>query len=184
MSLRTRTTAPTERGLLRLLLVVTAVAVVAAVSTSLATGALAGEGRFSDVGADHPFADDIAFMAESGIAGGFPDGTYRPGEPVSRQAMAAFLHRAQTYRIEASLGLASNTPTVTATATCDPGETAISGGGTYQGPGRAFISASGPTAGGAWRTQFTTDGGLSPTNHSMTAFALCAPGDIDTDAQP
>ncbi|MCC5953410.1 MAG: S-layer homology domain-containing protein [Acidimicrobiia bacterium] len=48
---------------------------------------------FSDVGPDHPFAAEIAWLAGSGIAQGFADGTFRPGAPVSRQAMAAFLHR-------------------------------------------------------------------------------------------
>jgi hypothetical protein len=48
---------------------------------------------FSDVPPFHPFFDDIAWAASEGIAGGFDDGTYRPGSPVSRQAMAAFLYR-------------------------------------------------------------------------------------------
>jgi hypothetical protein len=48
---------------------------------------------FSDVPAGHPFHDEIAWMASSGVAGGYPDGTFRPTEPVSRQAMAGFLHR-------------------------------------------------------------------------------------------
>lgn len=48
---------------------------------------------FSDVGATHPFAVDIAWMRAAGVTTGNADGTYRPGSPVSRQAMAAFLHR-------------------------------------------------------------------------------------------
>lgn len=50
-------------------------------------------GRFGDVGDGHPFVTAIAWMAATGVAEGYPDGTFRPGEPVSRQAMAAFLHR-------------------------------------------------------------------------------------------
>jgi hypothetical protein len=32
-------------------------------------------------------------MAEAGITNGFPDGTFKPGQAVSRQAMSAFMHR-------------------------------------------------------------------------------------------
>jgi hypothetical protein len=48
---------------------------------------------FSDVPPSHPFFEDIGWAASEGIAGGFPDGTYRPSLRVSRQAMAAFLYR-------------------------------------------------------------------------------------------
>lgn len=48
---------------------------------------------FSDVPTDHPFAAEIEWLVQQGIAAGFPDGTFGPGRPVSRQAMAAFLYR-------------------------------------------------------------------------------------------
>jgi hypothetical protein len=48
---------------------------------------------FSDVSANHPFFAEIQWMAESGVSTGFPDGTFRPSAPVSRQAMSAFLQR-------------------------------------------------------------------------------------------
>jgi hypothetical protein len=48
---------------------------------------------FSDVGDDHPFRDAIAWMTSSGLAQGYSDGTFRPGELLSRQAAAAYLHR-------------------------------------------------------------------------------------------
>lgn len=48
---------------------------------------------FSDVPTSHPFYLEIEWMASEGITGGFPDGTYRPNEPVSRQAMSAFMYR-------------------------------------------------------------------------------------------
>ncbi len=48
---------------------------------------------FFDVGAASTFGDEIAWMVGAGISGGYPDGTFRPLDPVSRQAMAAFLHR-------------------------------------------------------------------------------------------
>jgi hypothetical protein len=49
---------------------------------------------FSDVPAAHTFHEEIAWLADEGIATGFADGRFRPGAPISRQAVAAFLHRA------------------------------------------------------------------------------------------
>lgn len=49
---------------------------------------------FTDVGPDHPFATEIAWLAETGITTGWSDGTFRPHEPVARDAMAAIMHRA------------------------------------------------------------------------------------------
>ena len=48
---------------------------------------------FPDVPADHAFTEAVTWLAETGIAGGYDDGTFRPTAPVSRQAMAAFIHR-------------------------------------------------------------------------------------------
>ncbi len=48
---------------------------------------------FTDVPADHPFCGEITWLAETGITTGYPDGTFRPSAPVTREAMAAFLYR-------------------------------------------------------------------------------------------
>jgi hypothetical protein len=50
---------------------------------------------FSDVGADHVFAEPIAWMADVGITGGFGDGGFHPTTDVSRGSMAAFIKRYQ-----------------------------------------------------------------------------------------
>jgi hypothetical protein len=47
---------------------------------------------FSDVPPSHPFFFEIDFMEDNGIAGGYQDGTFRPGATVTRQAMSAFMH--------------------------------------------------------------------------------------------
>jgi endo-1,4-beta-xylanase len=52
-----------------------------------------GVSEFSDVPTDHTFYDEISWLADEGISGGYSDGTFRPGIAVSRQAMAAFLYR-------------------------------------------------------------------------------------------
>lgn len=48
---------------------------------------------YSDIGTIHPFYADVRWAAERGVTGGYPDGTFRGGEPVQRQAFAAFLYR-------------------------------------------------------------------------------------------
>lgn len=48
---------------------------------------------FSDVAADNGFYKEIEWLAASGIATGWNDGTFRPLEPVARDAMAAYLYR-------------------------------------------------------------------------------------------
>jgi predicted esterase len=49
---------------------------------------------FSDIGTGHPFYQPIAWAADHDIVGGYPDGTFRAGATVTRQAAAAFVHRA------------------------------------------------------------------------------------------
>lgn len=70
--------------------VVVAIAMAAVIGG--ASGVLASH-NFSDVPSNHPFHDEISAVADAGIARGFSGGTYRPGDPVTRQAMAAFLER-------------------------------------------------------------------------------------------
>jgi hypothetical protein len=47
---------------------------------------------FSDVPESHLFHDAITWMALRGHASGYPDGTYRPGDPVTRQTASAMLY--------------------------------------------------------------------------------------------
>ena len=49
---------------------------------------------FSDVAEDAWYGPAVARIAAAGVTAGFPDGTYRPHELVSRAQMAVFLVRA------------------------------------------------------------------------------------------
>lgn len=49
--------------------------------------------QFSDVPKGHPFFDEIEWLATTGITTGYDDGTFRPGQQVTRQATAAFFYR-------------------------------------------------------------------------------------------
>lgn len=48
---------------------------------------------FSDVPPSDTYYTEIDWLAWTGITSGYPDGTYRPRSPVTREAMAAFLYR-------------------------------------------------------------------------------------------
>jgi hypothetical protein len=48
---------------------------------------------FSDVTPSTPFYTEITWLASTGVTGGFSDGSFRAGQPVNRDAMAAFLFR-------------------------------------------------------------------------------------------
>jgi hypothetical protein len=65
---------------------------VAVVMLAFGSGAVAG-GTFTDVSSSHPFSQHVENIVGAGITTGFDDGTYRPGAPVSRGAMAAFVAR-------------------------------------------------------------------------------------------
>lgn len=144
-----------------------AVAVISSVSTTMALGS-----TFADVPPSHPFSDEIEFMAASGIADGFPDGSYRPNAPVTRQAMAAFMLRAQTYTY-ADETVAAETP-VSATAQCPTGTIAVGGGVTSSSPS-AFVSTSNVTdERDGWTAQVSAPGG--PVDITITVTATCVPG--------
>ncbi|WP_081242579.1 S-layer homology domain-containing protein [Sporosarcina sp. P33] len=50
--------------------------------------------KFIDVPASHGFYKAIVKMAEEGIIGGYPDGSFKPNEPIKRKNMAAILVKA------------------------------------------------------------------------------------------
>jgi hypothetical protein len=50
-------------------------------------------GIFLDVPDDHPFAADIEWAVDQGITDGYPDGTFKPAQAVTRQELVAFLYR-------------------------------------------------------------------------------------------
>ena len=52
---------------------------------------------FNDVAITNEFHKEISWMKESGVSTGWPDSTFRPLENVSREAMAAFINRLDTY---------------------------------------------------------------------------------------
>jgi hypothetical protein len=74
---------------------------------------------FSDVPATHPFYDDVEWMAAAGITNGFDDGTYRPTQPVTRQAMSAFMRRLYDFQEDFSANTGGD-PAATSSTTFQP----------------------------------------------------------------
>lgn len=63
---------------------------------------------FNDVSPSHPFFDEIEAVANDCITGGYADGGFHPDDPVTRQAMAAFLYRAESRTLQGkNVGIAS-----------------------------------------------------------------------------
>lgn len=99
-------------------------------------GAGGAAGSFSDVPPSHPFHEEITWMSATGITTGFTDGTFRPGQPVTRQSMSAFLQRSYNLRDDfaavSSSGVVNmpgssvyvDVPGMTRTVTVPPGTTA------------------------------------------------------------
>ena len=48
---------------------------------------------FTDVSTKAAFYKEVTWLAQSGVTTGYADGTFRPGNPITREAMAAFLYR-------------------------------------------------------------------------------------------
>lgn len=70
-----------------------ATALLACLALILPAGTASATVSFSDVPSSNQFAADIDWLVARGITVGYPDGTYRPAGPVTRQAMALFLYR-------------------------------------------------------------------------------------------
>lgn len=104
------------------------------VAVALFAGSFAGTAWashvFNDVPDSNPFHDDIAAVADAGITTGFADGGFHPGDPITRQAMAAFVHRGLG-RVDGSNGFATFSDTAShnlAAGTITAGAASGSGG--------------------------------------------------------
>lgn len=86
---------------------------------------------FSDVPVTHQFYDEIEEVADAGVVTGYSDGTFRPGDPVSRQVLAAMLARGLGRSVDSTNQLnltnANKLAEVTAVTMYPPGATGGTG---------------------------------------------------------
>ncbi|TGO06255.1 S-layer homology domain-containing protein [Serinibacter arcticus] len=52
---------------------------------------------FTDLTTSTPFFREMAWMSYRSVSTGYPDGSFRPSDPVQRDAVAAFLHRSRGF---------------------------------------------------------------------------------------
>ena len=60
---------------------------------STSCGPSAVTGPFTDVAPTYVFCRAIEWMKQAGITNGYPDGSFKPQQPINRDAMSAFLYR-------------------------------------------------------------------------------------------
>ncbi|MEM5780609.1 MAG: S-layer homology domain-containing protein, partial [Lawsonibacter sp.] len=65
---------------------------------SLEENPSAGNPDFSDVTSDDWYGKAAAWAAEKGIMGGYPDGTFGPNDPVTREQIASILYSYAKYK--------------------------------------------------------------------------------------
>ncbi|MBR0104016.1 MAG: S-layer homology domain-containing protein, partial [Firmicutes bacterium] len=56
-----------------------------------------GQLKFSDITKNTELADAAVWASQSGIAAGYPDGTFKPDQSVSRQELAIFIYKYAQY---------------------------------------------------------------------------------------
>jgi hypothetical protein len=144
---------------------------------SLVGGTAMASHQFPDVPDNSQFHDDIDWLVDHGIATGFQsDGTFRPGQAVSRQAMAAFMSRLNdAYVVRESTTDPGAGSTHTHTTVCEPGERAMAGGG-RNNFGNSFITETRPNAiGDGWTVVWETEANAAQDPTELRVWVLCGP---------
>ena len=164
---------PGRRRLTTLALV--ALAFVAGSVTSGA-GAVWASHQFPDVPTSSQFHGDIDWLVDNGIANGYADGTFKPTAPVSRQAMAAFLHR---YNGEIELVVGSTVDpgsgtTFSASVNCPVGKHPI-GGNAFTYESSIVLVAASPTLGRTYQARWVSRSGASVNPTPIAVSAICLP---------
>jgi hypothetical protein len=130
---------------------------------------------FTDVPPDHSFRSEIDWGVGNGITEGFDDGTFKPTNPVSRQASMAFLSRyndAFTQVVSATNPAAGTSWAVT--VDCPAGKRVFGGGGRNT-IDTVVMTASYPLDFNTWRVAFVSRSGASVDPGILDAYAYCIP---------
>lgn len=153
------------------------VGLVVLVVSSAVGGAYAAV-EFSDVPVNHPFASAIGWATSKGVANGYPDNTFRPGNEVNRGQMTQFLKNYNA-EIEVVSGTASVTDSsqISFTKGCPLGKVAIAGGGRVNNyPFDVYLAESRPSGTSYWSMRWETEEGQL-LDLSATVWVTCKPND-------
>lgn len=129
--------------------------------------------QFSDVPGTSPFHGDVDWLVGNGITTGYEDGTFRPQAPVSRQAMAAFLHRFSNEIEVVESSSTMNGRIGSLTTHCPEGKRPIAGGGGST-LGNLFLTDSNPDGTG-WRVRWESDNDTI-VQATLRVWVTCVPG--------
>jgi hypothetical protein len=152
---------------------------------SLVVGLVAGTGffaaqavadQFADVPAANPFAGDIGWLTDQGLASGFPDGTFRPTAPVKRQQLARWMNN---YNQRMDTAVASTNPaaasTFSATVDCPEGRRAVAGSGAATAGLGLTQVASYPSETFQWQVEWENVAGNVVDPSLLQVIAFCVP---------
>jgi hypothetical protein len=130
---------------------------------------------FSDVPPTHPFYAEIEWGAANGIINGFDDGTFRPSNNVTRQAVAAFVARYnQSIHVVANETDPESATSFTVFADCPPGERVIGGSGDHSA-NNLFVTDTFGLGTSAYGMRWETENDLADDPARITVYAVCAP---------
>jgi hypothetical protein len=128
-------------------------------------------------------ADQINWLADNGIAEGYPDGTFRPDNNITR-AQAAFWfgrYNSSISLVHTEVTSPGSSSAFIHTTTCPPGRRAVGGGGRTSAS-NTFITDSYPSSDTAnatgWKVRWETEDNTSVNPGFVRVYALCAPETI------
>jgi len=140
-------------------------------------GAVAVADSFSDVPGSSPFVDDIDWLTDHDIAGGFPGGTFHPTEPIKRQQASRWL---RNYNSTLHLVTASVNPGPSdqfeVTVDCPAGERALMGSGAVAPGLDLTLADSYANEEFQWLVRYDAPGNASVDPSQIQATVLCGPG--------
>lgn len=150
-------------------------ALLVAVPTLVAGGTAWAVGSFSDVPETHPFYDEIEWGSDNGIILGYNDGTFRPGNNVTRGASAAFISRYNDSLelVTDEIDPANSTGWIHQVS-CPSGKRAVAGGGTILALA-TYMTDSYPVTDTTWRVRWESENNVTLNPSSIEVWALCIP---------
>lgn len=143
--------------------------------------------NFTDVPPANPFYDEIQWASTHGIVNGYPDGSFKPGANVTRQASVAFLGRYNdSIELVYSAPTAVPGPGSAKITQCPSGKRALAGGGStssfdlYLQDSYPVMADNAPAVNPAtatgWRMYWRVAPGVTlPAGQTATGWVLCAP---------
>jgi hypothetical protein len=157
-----------------------AVALVGLAAAVGGTASWAAGRSFTDVPPSHPFYDEITWAEDQGVVNGYPDGSFKPGNTVTRQAAAAFLgNYNDAIYVQVSEVNPASSSNFSHQTECDANDRAVAGGGRTD-ISNLFITDSHPdqTDASGWSVRWESDDNAALDPGYVRVWALCIPDQL------